>query len=151
MIQSTTNYNFRSTEITKSFSNTNEQTDIRTVINAYMPPNGAIRVYNAVGEKIEGQDTVGGIKNYKPQFIQDDRYLIEKFEGIPVLTIRMPVIWANGEVVELHMVQQLIDVKESLRTLTLILLGVTLIAMIPIIISSIALGRIITHPIEKLI
>ena len=149
-----TEYNqlqLRSTEITKSFSNTNEQTDIRTVINAYMPPNGAIRVYNDVGEKIEGQDTVGGIKNYKPQFKPDERYLIEKFEGIPVLAIRMPVIWANGEVVELHMIQQLIDVKGSLRTLTLILLGVTLIAMIPIIISSIALGRIITHPIEKLI
>ena len=141
----------RSMELTKSFSKVNEQTDIRTVIGAYMPPNGAIRVYNAAGEKIEGHETIGGLKNYKPQFKQDDRYLIEKFEGIPVLTVRMPVIWTNGEVVELHMIQQLIDVKESLRTLTLILLGVTLIAMIPIIISSIALGRIITHPIEKLI
>ena len=38
-----------------------------------------------------------------------------------------------------------------MRTLTLILLGVTVIAMIPITISSIALGRIITLPIEKLI
>ena len=150
-----TEYNqlqIRSMELTKSFSKVNEQTDIGTVISAYMPPNGAIRVYDAAGKKIEGQDTVGGIiKDYKPQLKQDERYLIEKFEGIPVLTIRMPVIWTNGEVVELHMIQQLIDVKGSLRTLTLILLGVTLIAMIPIIISSIALGRIITHPIEKLI
>ena len=63
----------------------------------------------------------------------------------------MPVIWTNGEVVELQMTQQLIDVKGSLTTLTLILLGVTVIAMIPIIISSIVLGRIITHPSKSLI
>ena len=116
-----------------------------------MPPNGAIRVYDAAGIEIKKFDTVGEIKNFKPQFKQEANYSIGKFEGIPVLSIRTPVIWTNGEVVELQMIQQLIDVKESLRTLSLILLGVTLIAMIPIIISSIALGRIITHPIEKLI
>ena len=141
----------RSKEITKSFSKVNEKTDIRTVIGAYMRPNGAIRVFDATGKKIEGFETVGGIKNYKPQFKQGALYLIEKYEGIPVLSIQTPVIWTNGEVVELQMIQQLIDVKGSLRTLTLILLGVTVIAMIPIIISSIVLGRIITHPIEKLI
>ncbi|QUW20998.1 HAMP domain-containing histidine kinase [Sporosarcina sp. Marseille-Q4063] len=149
-----TEYNqlqLRSNEITKSFSKVNEKTDINTVIGAYMPPNGAIRVYDAAGKEIKGLNTVGEIKNYKPQFKQDADYSIEKFEGIPVLSIRTPVIWTNGEVVELQMIQQLVDVKGSLRTLTLILLGVTFIAMIPIIISSIALSRIITHPIEKLI
>ena len=68
-----TEYNrlqLRSKEITKSFSKVNEKTDIRTVISAYMPPNGAIRVFDATGEKIEGFETVGGIKNYKPQFKQ---------------------------------------------------------------------------------
>jgi two-component system, OmpR family, sensor histidine kinase ArlS len=149
-----TEYNqlqLRSTELAKSFSKVNEKTDIRTVISAYMPPNGAIRFINGAGEKIGGLDTVGEIKFYKPQFKQDDRYSIEKFEGVPVLSLRMPVIWTNGEVVELQMIQELIDVKGSLRTLTVILIGVTIIAMIPILISSIALGRILTHPIEKLI
>lgn len=149
-----TEYNqlqLRSNEITKSFSKVNEKTDINTVIGAYMPPNGAIRVYDAAGKEIKKYDTVGEIKKYKPQFKQDTNYSIEKFEGIPVLSIRTPIIWTNGEVAELQMIQQLIDVKGSLRTLTLILIGVTIIAMIPILISSIALGRIITHPIEKLI
>ena len=41
--------------------------------------------------------------------------------------------------------------KQNLTTLILILAGVTLIAMVPITISSIALGRIVTQPIEKLI
>ncbi|WP_172372580.1 sensor histidine kinase [Sporosarcina jiandibaonis] len=149
-----TEYNqlqLQSMELTQSFSKVNKKMDIRTVIGAYMPANGAIRVYDSAGKEIAGQDTIGEIKFYKPQFKQGDRYIIEKFDGVPVLSLRMPVIWTNGEVAELHMIQQLIDVKNSLRTLTLILLGVTLIAMIPIIISSIALGRIITHPIEKLI
>ena len=141
----------QATEMTKSFNQVTEKTDIGTVIGAYMPPNGAIRIFDNTGEKINSFETVGGIKEYIPQFTEDAKYMIENFKGIPVLSIQMPIIWTNGDVVELQMIQQLIDVKGSLRTLTLILLGVTLIAMIPITISSVALGRIITLPIEKLI
>ena len=141
----------QATEMTKSFNQVNEKTDIGTVIGAYMPPNGAIRVFDSTGKKISTFETVGGIKEYTPEFTDGEKYTLENFEGIPVLSIKTPIIWTNGDVVELQMIQQLIDVKDSLRTLTLILLGVTLIAMIPITISSIALGRIITLPIEKLI
>ena len=63
----------------------------------------------------------------------------------------MPVIWTDGKVVELQMIQLLSDVKHNLDLLMLILLGVTLIAMIPITASSIALGRIVIQPIENLI
>ena len=43
------------------------------------------------------------------------------------------------------------NMKETLRLLMLILFGVTLIAMIPITASSIALGRIVIQPIDNLI
>ena len=63
----------------------------------------------------------------------------------------MPVIWTDGKVVELQMIQLLSDVKHNLSLLMLILLGVTLIAMIPITASSVALGRIVIQPIDNLI
>ena len=141
----------QATEMTKSFNKVTEKSDIGTVIGAYMPPNGAIRIFDSTGEKINSFETVGGIKEYTPKFTAGTKFTLENFEGVPVLSIQTPIIWTNGDVVELQMIQQLIDVKGSLRTLTLILLGVTVIAMIPITISSIALGRIITLPIEKLI
>lgn len=141
----------RSQEITKSFSQMTEGVDPSTVIRAYMPPNGAIRVFDAAGKKKEAIESVGEIKNFKPNIKKDDRYSIEKFEGSPVLSIRKPVIWTDGEVVELQMIQPLIDVRQTLTTLLLVLAGVTIVAMIPITLSSIALGRILTQPIEKLI
>ena len=138
-------------DITKSFSKMTVQNDPRTVMSAYMPPSGAIRIFDSTGKKIEALETVGEIKNFKPKFNQDVRYSIESFEGIPVLSIRSPVIWTNGEVVELQMIQLLTDAKHSLTTLILVLMGVTLVAMIPITVSSIMLGRILTRPIEQLI
>ena len=117
-----------------------------------MPPNGAIRIFRATGKvKVHSVRECEGIKNFKPN-LQGDRYIqSENYEGIPVLSISTPVIWTNGEVVELQMIQLLKMLKQNLTTLILILAGVTLIAMIPITISSIVLGRIVTQPIEKLI
>ena len=47
-------------------------------------------------------------------------------KGHLLLSISTPVIWTNGEVVELQMVQMLNDLKQNLATLILILAGVTL-------------------------
>ena len=149
-----TEYNqlhIRSQEITKSFSKMTDEVNPDTVIRAYMPPRGAIRIFDTAGKEKKAIETVGSIKNFNPKFKQDARYSIEKFEGAPVLSIRTPVIWTDGRVAELQMIQPLIDVKQTLTTLSLILVGVTIVAMIPITISSIALGRILTKPIEKLI
>ena len=75
----------------------------------------------------------------------------EDFNGTQTMSIRVPAIWTNGEVVQIEMVQILEELKGSLRLLKLILFAVTVVAMIPITASSIALGRIVTQPIEKLI
>jgi len=149
-----TEYNqlhIKSQEITKSFSHMSEEVNPSTVIRAYLPPNGAIRIYDAVGGKKKAIESVGEIKDFEPTFKKDDRYSIQEFDGVPVLSIRTPVIWTDGEVVQLQMIRPLLDVKQTLTTLSLILVAVTIIAMIPITLSSIALGRILTQPIEKLI
>lgn len=141
----------RSEEITKSFSKMTEGIDPLTVIRAHMPPNGAIRIYDSAGAPKELVESARGLKNFTPTFKRDVPYTVEKYEGIPVISLRTPVIWSNGEVVELQMIYLLMDVNQSLTTLILVLAGVTLVAMIPILISSIALGRIFIQPIERLI
>ena len=80
-----------------------------------------------------------------------ERYTIGDFNGTQTMSIRVPAIWTNGEVVQIEMVQILEELKGSLRLLKLILFAVTVVAMLPIMASSIALGRIVTQPIEKLI
>ncbi len=140
----------RSDELTASLSQMNGKTDPSAVLRAYIPPSGAVRIIGAKEGKSPSVQNVEGIQNFQPHLQGNQRYSIDRYEGVPVLTISVPVIWTDGEVVELQMIHLLNDVKQNLKTLILILVAVTLIAMIPIIMSSIALGRIVTQPIEKL-
>lgn len=141
----------QSAQLTQSFSKMTEKMDPLPVIRAHIPKDGAVRVFDEVGKQIESVESANGFKDFTPTFKQDTRYSIEKYEGFPVITIRTPVIWANGEVVELQMLQRLGDVKQNLTTLIIVLAGVTLVAMIPILLSSVVLSRILIQPIERLI
>ena len=71
-----------------------------------------------------------------------ERYTIGDFNGTQTMSIRVPAIWTNGEVVQIEMVQILEELKGSLRLLKLILFAVTVVAMLPIMASSIALGAL---------
>ncbi|MFJ7934139.1 sensor histidine kinase [Sporosarcina sp. NPDC096371] len=121
------------------------------VLLAYLPPIGAVRVLDSTGKEIVESTTVEGMRNYQPKVEPSEKYSIDEFNKTPAMVINMPIIWTDGKVVELQMIQLLTDVKHNLRLLMLILLGVTLVAMIPITASSIGLGRIVIQPIENLI
>ena len=141
----------QSVDLIASLSQMTGQNDPATVLRAYIPPNGAVRILNPTGKvKVESQ-SAEGIERYNPEMAMGERYSIGKFDNTPVLTMQEPVIWTDGKVVELQMIQLLSDVKNNLSLLKLILLGVTLIAMIPIMISSAGLGRIVIQPIDNLI
>lgn len=137
--------------MTRSISKMTEQTDPSTVIRAHMPEDGMIRVFNFKGEQLTFGESEIGLKKFTPTFDQGAYYAKGKFENVPVISLRSPIIWPNGEVVELQVTHRLKDVVHNLTTLKLVLAGVTLVAMIPILISSIALSRILIQPIERLI
>lgn len=136
-------------ELTASFSKMTDQNDPRVIIRAHIPENGIV--------KVTGQRPIGSgeattiLKDYTPTFTNDRPYTIEKYNGVPVLSIKSPVVWSNGEVVELQMMRLLNDVHQNLNTLKLVLAGVTFLAMLPVVFSSIGLSRIVIKPIEKLI
>ncbi|KAA0955804.1 HAMP domain-containing histidine kinase [Sporosarcina sp. ANT_H38] len=150
-----TEYNqlkMESQDLITSLSKMTGKTNPATVLHAYRPPNGAARIIDLTTDKVKVESrSEEGMKRYNPEIASGKRYSIGEFEKTPVLILREPVIWTDGKVVELQMIQLLTDVKNNLYLLKLILLGVTLIAMIPITISSIALGRIVINPIGNLI
>lgn len=148
-----TEYNqllIRSKELTTSLSKMTEQMDADTIARAHLPSNGAVRIVDEKG-KPKVTSTAPGLEKVKFDINPNERYTIGSFNDTQTISIRLPVIWTNGEVVQLEMVQALGELKGNLRLLKLILFGVTVVAMIPITASSIALGRIVTQPIEKLI
>ena len=92
-----------------------------------------------------------GSRQVKGHVNPGDTYTIDEFKGTEALSISMPIIWPTGEVVTIKMTQLLTDVEENMRVLKYVLIGVTAFAMIPITLSSMTLGRIVTQPIENLI
>jgi len=141
----------QSVDLIGSLSLMTGKNDPATVLHTYRPPNGAVRILNETGKVKVESSSAEGIKSYHPEIKPGERYSIGEFGNTPILTMREPVIWTDGKVVELQMIQLLSDVKYNLNLLKLILLGVTFIAMIPITLSSVALGRIVIQPIDNLI
>ena len=60
------------------------------------------------------------------------------------------IIWTDGQVAEVTVAQSLRETTNNLNTLRLVLIVGTLLAMIPVVISSVVLGKIVTQPITNL-
>lgn len=146
-----TQLKIRSNELIASLSKMKGQNDPAAVLRAYIPANGAVRIIDTKGNVKVAIQSADGIGGYSPDINVGERYVIGEFNKTPLMTLNVPVIWTDGKVVELQMIHLLNETQDNLRLLKLILLGVTLIAMIPITASSIGLGRIVIHPIDNLI
>ncbi|WP_077619322.1 sensor histidine kinase [Bacillus sinesaloumensis] len=135
--------------ITASINTVSAETLLRT----YIPLNGMLRVVYIDGKR--------GPQAYVPeQSVLNDFPItyqkaqskqIVEFDGRPYAFISLPIIWQNGEVAELQLVEDLSQTDENLKTLSLVLLAVTLIAMIPVLVSTRVLSNIITQPISTMI
>lgn len=134
-----------------ALSKMQKEDDPATILRTYLPPSGGIRVLDSKGELQLVVQTMEEMTSYQPHFDEGEPYSVGTLEGTPVLTINKPVIWSNGEVVEVQMMKQLLDVGNNLDFLRLILVGVTITGMLLMTASSITLGKIITKPINKLI
>ena len=123
---------YRADELSTALSQLDAQTNIQQVISAYLPINGAVRVYDE-------QDTLK-IKVQAELDMPDGEYI----------TFEMPAIWTDGTVVQIELEQSMEEIVSTMSLLKVILIVVTFIAVIPIFLASFALGRLILRPLERL-
>ncbi|WP_342600308.1 HAMP domain-containing sensor histidine kinase [Psychrobacillus sp. FSL H8-0483] len=138
-------------ELITALSKMKEEDDAATILRTFIPTTGGIRVIDKYGESELFVQTIDGVNTYIPELEVGDRYAIGTFQGAPILTISKPVIWLNGDIVEVQTMKILLDVEKNLDFLRLILVGVTIAGMLLMTASSVTLGNIITSPIKKLI
>ncbi|MBD8013670.1 sensor histidine kinase [Planococcus wigleyi] len=128
--------------------NETETSDPSNVLRAYVPVNGLVKVTVPEGKQpspiqsptvtvklpaeLEGQS--GTVK------VDDERFAY----------VKAPIIWTDGQVAEVTVAQSLRETTNNLNTLRLVLIAGTLLAMIPVVISSVVLGKIVTQPITNL-
>lgn len=149
-----TEYNQHNSEVDELIailSKMKTEDEATTILRTYIPSNGGIRIIDNRGELKLFVQTIDGVNEYNPTFKAGEQYSIGYFQGTPILTISKPIIWVNGDVVEVQTMKILFEVEKNLNFLRLILLVVTLAGILLMTASSVTLGKIITGPIKKLI
>ncbi|MFS0690209.1 ATP-binding protein [Sporosarcina sp. 179-K 8C2 HS] len=141
----------RTKELTAALSQLETEVDAGIILRAFNPANGAISIVNSNNKPLVIVESLTGLSKVKGHVNPGNSYTINQFEGTEALSTSMPIIWPTGEVVTVKMTQLLTGVEENMRVLKYVLIGVTAFAMIPITLSSMTLGRIVTQPIENLI
>lgn len=141
----------RAKELTVALSKLETEMDAGILLRAFVPSNGAVSIVDSNNKMLINVQSLDGLGKVGSNVDPGNSYTIERFDGTEALTISIPIIWPTGEVVTMRMTQLLTDIEGNLKLLKYVLIGVTTFAMIPITISSMTLGRIVTRPIENLI
>lgn len=126
----------------------NPEENPRNILRGYVPANGLIRVTGETGlpvPDIQDPDVAAEF----PETLPDDSGTIEVKEN-QYAYASVPIIWTGGGVAELTMAQSLEEVTGNLQTLRYVIIAAILVAMVPIIVSSAVLGRLVTRPIADL-
>ncbi|ANU27796.1 sensor histidine kinase [Planococcus versutus] len=146
-----------STEVTQLQTETNalvaefnkvERTDPSTVLRAYVPVDGIVQVTTPDNKKMSPIQSPSVTIELPTDLEEQSGTLTIK--GKQFAYVKAPLIWTDGDVAEVTVAQSLHETTNNLTTLRLVLLVGTLIAMIPVVISSIVLGKIVTLPITNL-
>ncbi|KPN95691.1 HAMP domain-containing sensor histidine kinase [Lysinibacillus sp. ZYM-1] len=121
----------RANDLSSTLSQLNAQTNLQQVLRAYMPTDGAIYVYDGESLKTKVQASLDMPK-------------------VTSITYTMPAIWIDGTIVDITLQQSMEEIESTLDLLKAILIVVSVIATIPILLASLALGRLILLPLERL-
>lgn len=129
------------------------ETAPQEVLRAYMPIDGMLQIVNEDGTR--GGAVVDPNQQYlhdlQVQYYDNQMQQINRDNGVKHTFVSMPIIWQNGEVAALQVSVSLQQTDEILSTLRIIQIIVTLLAIIPVVLSSRFLGNLITHPISSMI
>ena len=140
----------RGEKLVMTLSQLEVNTDPIPVLRAYMPIDGAVHVLDEKGNIKTSVEASIALKNAKVTEYPDTGYHVGEVDGTSFIGITISTIWVDGSVVKIELLQLLYGVDRNMQLLRLILIAVTLIATIPILMSSILLSRIILRPLGHL-
>src|SRR5690625_890564 len=132
--------------------NSNPEIPKGDLLEAFLPENGMIRIYQeneeqpitVLTKQMEYQDLFGEFTT------QESREVVKRENEANFATISKPIIWSNGEVVTLQVSEQLTLLGDTMTTLSYVLIVASVIMLIPTIVAGIVLSRFLLHPIREL-
>ncbi|MDQ0270852.1 sensor histidine kinase [Cytobacillus purgationiresistens] len=134
-----------------SFNESLESVPQDNLLNAYAPVDGMIRI---VKENLDLKAPITASSSYKHKIKKEyfTNEVIKIIRNNDTYTFgSIPIILPDGEVANLQIAKSIEKTAENLMILRLVLIAVTLVAMVPVIISSRLLGNLIISPITSMI
>lgn len=122
------------------------------LLRAYAPANGMVRIVlpNGTADGVAVSPDAAGLREREAHFQKGEKREVVKENSGSYARVVMPVIWRDGEVASLELLEDLQATERILNILRVILLGASLIAVIPAVISARVLGAIISNPVENM-
>lgn len=123
------------------------------LLRAYVPINGMIQIVSSEQKRLSLVTSPSEIELSSREVQYYEREVREKisYKDHTYLFQSIPTIGADGEIVNLQIMRSIQSAVDDLVILRLVLLSVTIIAMIPLFVSSRLLSNVITNPITSLI
>ncbi|MBG9770061.1 ATP-binding protein [Bacillus vallismortis] len=123
---------------------------LQDMLQAYLPANGMVRVVNGDQKAVMTITKEKGYKDFPLSFHSGETADVRKHDGKLFAEAAVPVIWADGQVVSLQLVERLENTEESLFLLKIILIAASAAVCIASFFAGSLLARHIINPIRRL-
>lgn len=123
------------------------------LLRSYVPLDGKIQLlgpnerYPSTSVTSSGED----MDELKLSYDTKKQVKIVEYDNTRYTMVSLPLIWRDGVVVNIQVARSIAATMETLQVLRIVLVAVTAIALVPVIISTRILGRLIVQPITALI
>lgn len=123
----------------------------QSLLRAYVPPQGMLEI---VQQNNESDVSVTGgeedLNDHETEFYEMEVSEVRTMDDTPYGFVAIPIVWSGGEVASLQLTESMEAEAENLELLRVVLLGVTILAFIPLFLSARLLSNVITKPIASL-
>ncbi|WP_141993184.1 ATP-binding protein [Bacillus sp. B4EP4a] len=123
------------------------------LLRAYLPIDGMIGIVNEGQRKgtVVTSNSEKQLSNRDSSFYRGEKSAIITYQQKKYVFVSNPIVWGDGSVVNLQITKSITATEEMLAVLRIVLIAVTVIAMIPVLISSAILSNFIARPIRSMI
>ncbi|TYS08321.1 HAMP domain-containing histidine kinase [Bacillus subtilis] len=123
---------------------------LQDMLQAYLPANGMVRVVNGDQKAVMTMTKEKAYKDFPLAFHSGETADVRKHDGKLFAEAAVPVIWTDGQVVSLQLVERLENTEESLFLLKIILIAASAAVCIASFFAGSLLARRIINPIRRL-
>ncbi|MBD7969999.1 sensor histidine kinase [Paenibacillus gallinarum] len=122
------------------------------LLRSFVPAEGMLRMVRMTGDNPPAVTSLSEqrLAQTTPTFYPNKHTEVLKIDNVRYVFVSMPVIWADGEVVNLQVTESLASVDNNLKVLQVVLISVSLVALLAVLVSSRLLGSIIIRPISSM-